>query len=159
MKSAYRVLALLVALGVVVQAGSIALAYFGLSKWIQDGGTLDKAGLEGGSVEFTGVIGFPIHFLNAYLIVLLALILLIISFFAKVSGGAKWAAFILLAVVVQILLGMLARSTPVLGALHGVNALIIFGLAVTAAMRVRRRDPAAVTHATSGTAPSERERV
>jgi heme A synthase len=154
MKSAYRVLAYLIALGVVVQAASIAFAFFGLGKWIDDGGTLDKAAMEDQSLEFTGVIGFPIHFLNAYLLALLALILLIVSFFAKVSGGVKWAGFILLVVVVQILLGMFARGLPALGALHGMNALLVLGLALTAATRATRDVSASEKSATS-----EREMV
>ena len=35
----------------------------------------------------------------------LALIFLIVSFFAKVPGGIAWAAYVLLAVVVQVALG------------------------------------------------------
>ncbi len=110
--------------------------------------------MEDQSLEFTGVIGFPIHFLNAYLLALLALILLIVSFFAKVSGGVKWAGFILLVVVVQILLGMFARGLPALGALHGMNALLVLGLALTAATRATRDVSASEKSATS-----EREMV
>ncbi len=46
MKSAYRVLAYLMALEVLVQAGAIAYALFGLGAWIQSGGVLDKAAME-----------------------------------------------------------------------------------------------------------------
>ncbi len=153
MKSVYRVLAYLIALGVVIQAASIAFAFFGLTKWIEEGGTLDAAAMESESISFTGVIGFPIHFLNAYLLALLALLLLIISFFAKIPGGVKWAGFVLLAVVVQILLGMFARGAVGLGALHGMNALILFSLAVMTGHRVK------ATQAPALTVKSEREMV
>ena len=43
MKKVYRVLAFLVAAGVAVQAAAIAYGMFGLLKWIEKGGTLDKA--------------------------------------------------------------------------------------------------------------------
>lgn len=137
MKTVYRVLAYLIALEVAIQAAAIVFAIFGLFKWVDDGGTLDKAMVEDQSATFTGVVGFPIHFMNGmYLIPLLALILLIISFFAKIPGGAKWAGFVLLAVVVQVFLGLFAHGLPALGILHGLNALLLFGLAVMAGMRV-----------------------
>jgi hypothetical protein len=41
MKSAYKYLAYAVPVLVAVQAAAIAFAFFGLSKWIEDGGTLD----------------------------------------------------------------------------------------------------------------------
>lgn len=139
MKTAYRVLAYLIALEVAIQASAVAFAFFGLGKWIEDGNTLDKAAMEAQDLSFTGSVGFMIHGLNGMMVIpLIALIFLIFSFFAKVPGGAKWAAFVLLAVVVQVLLGVFAHETPQLGALHGVNALILFSLAVMAGMRVSR---------------------
>jgi len=153
MKTAYKVLAYLIALEVMVQAAAIAFAFFGLGKWIDDGGTLDKAALDSQDLEFTGVIGFMIHGLNGMMIIpAIALIFLIFSFFAKIPGGAKWAAFVLLSVVVQVSLGIFGHETPELAPLHGVNALILFSLAVMAGMRVSR-----VTATTDS--PQERELV
>ncbi len=43
MKQVYRVLALLVAAGVAIQAASVAYAMFGLLKWVEGGGTLDQS--------------------------------------------------------------------------------------------------------------------
>jgi len=152
MKSVYRVFAYLIALEVAVQAAAVAFALFGLGKWIQDGNTLDKAAMEDQDLSFTGVVGFMIHGLNGMMIIpAIALIFLIFSFFAKVPGGSKWAAAVLLAVVVQVALGLFAHETPQLGALHGINALILFSLAVMAGMRVSR-----VTRATE---PKESELV
>ena len=136
MRSAYRVLAMLVAALVVVQAAAIAYAVFGLTKWVDGGGTLDKAAMESEDTTFDGVVGFMIHGMNGMMLIpLVALLLLIVSFFAKVPGGVKWAGLLLLAVVVQVLLGMFGHDTPALGGLHGLNALVIFGLAVMAALR------------------------
>jgi len=152
MKSVYRVFAYLIALEVAVQAAAVAFALFGLGKWIQDGNTLDKAAMEDQDLSFTGVVGFMIHGLNGMMIIpAIALIFLIFSFFARVPGGSKWAAAVLLAVVVQVALGLFAHETPQLGALHGINALILFSLAVMAGMRVSR-----VTRATE---PKESELV
>jgi len=136
-KSTYRVLAYVVAVEVMVQAAAIAFAVFGLGKYIDDGATVDKAMFEDESVSFTGVVGFMIHGINGQMVIpLLALILLIVSFFAKVPGGAKWAGAIVGLVVIQVLLGIFGHETPWLGPLHGINALILFSVAVTAARRV-----------------------
>lgn len=146
MRTAYKVLAWLVALGVVVQASSMVFAIAGLGNWVDGGGVLDKASAEGmfeGDVTFTGVAGFMIHSLNGMMVIpALALIFLIVSFFAKVPGGVTWAALVLLAVVVQITLGLLGHEAAVWGGLHGINALILFSLAVYAALRVRAQEKA-----------------
>ena len=71
-----------------------------------------------------------LHFFGAMLIVLLALVLLIISFFAKVPGGAKWAGFVLLAAVLQFAFGIFGHETPWSGLLHGLNALVLFSVAL-----------------------------
>lgn len=146
MRSTYRVLSYIIAAEVVVQASAIAFAIFGLGKWIDDGGTLDKATMNDESVTFTGLVGFMIHGINGQMVIpLLALILLIVSFFAKVRGGAKWAAMILALVFIQVTLGVLGHETPQLGPLHGMNALLLFSVAVIAGRRTRFTDKEAVT--------------
>ncbi|MGH3425473.1 MAG: hypothetical protein ACRDO8_12120 [Nocardioidaceae bacterium] len=138
MKSTYRVLAYLISIEVVVQAAAIAFAMFGLSKWIEDGNTLDKAAMESDSTSFTGVVGFMIHGINGQVLIpLLAIVLLLVAFFAKVPGGVMWAGIVLALVVVQVLLGVFAEDMPGLGALHGINALILFAVSAAAGQRVR----------------------
>jgi hypothetical protein len=136
MRSVYRVLAYLIGLEVVIQAAAIAFAIAGLGTWIQSGGVLDAAAMESESIGFTGEGGFMIHGLNGQMIVpLLALLLLICSFFAKIPGGVTWAGLVLLTVVVQVLLGIFSHGAPALGMLHGAVALVLFSLAVIAARR------------------------
>ena len=136
MRSAYRILAILIAALVAVQAAAVALAMFGLFRWIDEGGTLDKSAFEGNEQLFGEEIGFMLHGMVGMMVIpLLALVLLIVAFFAKIPGGAKWAGLVLLTVIVQVALGLFAFEIPGLGALHGINALILFGLAVMAAMR------------------------
>jgi len=143
MKSAYRVLAYLVALEVLVQAGAIAYALFGLGAWIQGGGVLDKASMESDSVDFPGVAGFMIHGLNGQMIVpLIAVLLLVVSFFAKVPDGVRWAAMILIGIALQVVLGIFGHGIPSLGWVHGILAIFIFAAAVIAA---RRAEAAPVT--------------
>ncbi|MGN6575951.1 MAG: hypothetical protein ACTHKG_09695 [Nocardioides sp.] len=146
MKAAYKYLAYAIPVLVAVQAAAIAFAFFGLSKWIEDGGTLDKATMEDENVSFTGVVGFMIHGINGQMLIpLVALVLLIISFFAKVPGGVKWAAFILLDVIVQIAFAFGAFGAPVVGMFHGLNALFLAWLGWNTARRV---DAAVTTGAT-----------
>jgi hypothetical protein len=141
MRSSYRVLAYVIAVEVVVQAAAIAFAVFGFFKWIDDGNTVDKAVLEDENVSFTGLAGFLLHGMNGTMVIpLLALVLLVVSFFAKVPGGVKWAGGILALVVVQVLLGIFAHVAPALGPLHGINALVLLGVAVTAGRRVSSAD-------------------
>ena len=133
-------LAWLIAAEVMVQAAAIVYAIAGLGIWIdQDGGVLDKATMESEGTPFPEIVGFMIHGLNGQMIIpALALILMIVSFFAKVPGGVKWAGFVLLAVVVQVLLGMFLHEVSALGMLHGINALILFGVATMAGVRAHR---------------------
>jgi hypothetical protein len=138
MRSAYRVIAYVIAALVVVQASMIAYAIAGLGIWVdKDGGVLDKAAMEG-DLEFTGVGGFAVHGMNGMMLIpTVALIFLIVSFFAKVPGGIKWAGFVLLAVIVQVTLGLFGHENAIFGMLHGINALLLFSLAIMAGMRVK----------------------
>lgn len=138
MRAAYRTLAYLIALEVMVQAAAIAYAFAGLGKWVEDdGGVVTKKALEGDNLHFTGVGGFAVHGLNGMMIVpLLALLLLIVSFFSKVPGGPKFAGIVVGLVVVQVALGIGLHSLPALGMLHGINALALFSMAVVAGRRV-----------------------
>ncbi|WP_121162646.1 hypothetical protein [Micromonospora pisi] len=146
MKAVYKVLAYAMAVEVVVQATAIAVAMFGLTKWIDGGGVLDKAEMESHGSSYPEVIGFAIHGINGQMLVpLIALLLLVSSFFAKVPGAVKWAGVVLALVVVQILLGVFGHAVTALGALHGLNALLLFSAAVVAARLARKvtTEPAA----------------
>jgi hypothetical protein len=137
MKQAYRVLAFLVAAGVMLQAAAVAYGMFGLLKWVENGGTLDQ------STELTpdlgGYTGFSLHATGGIFIVpLIALLFLISSFFAKVPGSVKWALIVFGLTVLQVALGLFSHEVAGLGWLHGLNALLVFGTAVMAGMRVTR---------------------
>jgi heme A synthase len=138
MKTVYRVLAYLVAAEVVVQAMAMVFAIAGLGKWVDGGGVFDKAVTESDDSPFPEAVGFDIHFINGMMIVpAIALLLLISSFFAKIPGAVKWAALVLLLVVVQVMLGFAGFGIPALGALHGLNALLLFSSAIYTARRRR----------------------
>ena len=140
MRKAYQVLAGLIALEVVVQAAAMVYAVAGLGKWVDEGGTLDKAAFESDDLAFTGFGGFILHGVNGMMVIpALALALLLVSFFAKVPGGVKWAAITLLLVVLQVTLGIFGHETPYARMLHGVNALVLFTTAGYTARRAMVR--------------------
>jgi hypothetical protein len=143
MRTAYRVFAFIIAAEVVIQAAAVAFAVAGLFNWVdKEGGVLDKAAIDS-EVEFTGVVGFIIHGMNGMLLIpLIALIFLIISFFAKVPGGVMWAAIAFVLVLLQVTLGILGHEGAIFGALHGMNALAIFSVALMAGIRAKTDLPA-----------------
>ena len=136
MRSAYKYLAYTIDALILVQAAAMAWAIFGLSKWIEDGNSLTKAKMEGDTFSFTEERGFMIHGINGEMLIpLVALVLLIISFFAKVPEGAKWAGMLFGGIVIQIALGIFAHGLPALGLIHGLWALLLFGLAYRTAQQ------------------------
>ena len=138
MLKAYRILATIIAIDVVIQAMAMVFAIAGLTIWVSDGGTLDKAALEDQDLDFTGVVGFPVHFINGTMVIpLLGLALLIVSFFAKVPGALKWAAIVLGAIVVQVFLGLFSHESAYFGLVHGLNAFLLLGSAIYAARLAR----------------------
>jgi hypothetical protein len=143
MRSVYRVLAYLVAFEVVIQTALIAFAFFGLRKWTADGGVLDAAAIRNHTATYTGAEGIMVHGVNGQMIVpVIAVLLLIAAFFAKVPGGVLWAAITLVTVVVQVLLGIFGSAATGLGVLHGVVAIALFVIAVIAGRRADAATPA-----------------
>ena len=146
MKTAYKVLAYLVAVEVAIQAMAVVWAVAGLSKWVDGGGVLDKAVMESEGTPFPEVFGFIVHGINGtFVIPGIALILVIISFFTKMRGAIKWAVIIFVLVVVQGQLGFLGHELPAVGALHGLNALALLVCALYAGRRVRTAQPSKVS--------------
>ncbi|MFZ0140165.1 MAG: hypothetical protein WAL70_03705 [Aeromicrobium sp.] len=138
MRKTYRVLADIIAVLVVVQAAMMVWAIAGLFSWIDGGATLDKAVIEGWENEpptFEGSIGHFIHLMSGtFLIPLIGLLLLLVSFFAKVPRGVALAATVVVLIVIQYLAGFFAEpDMPYLGLVHGANAFLLFGAALVAA--------------------------
>jgi hypothetical protein len=152
MRTVYRVLAWLVAAEVLVQAAAITWAVFGLGQWIQGGGVLDKSVMESEVQAFPAETGFMVHGLNGEMVVpVLALLLLVVSFFAKLPRGVALAGAVVGLLAVQVVLGMLGHNIPGLGLLHGANALLLFTAAVLAArLPAPTSGPYGATPATTG---------
>jgi hypothetical protein len=134
MRAAYRYLAYAIDLLILLQAAAIAWAVFGLTAWIDDGHTLTKSAIEGDKTLFSEENGFAIHGISGTMVIpLVALVLLVVSFFAKIPEGVKWAAMVFVGIVLQVALGLAAHSVPALGFIHGFWALLLFWLAWRAA--------------------------
>jgi len=135
MRRAYHVLAYVIAVEVVIQAMMMATAVAGLDHWIEDGATVNKHILDK-NPSFTGSFGFPVHAINGEMLIpLLAIALLVVSFFAHVADGTRWALYVFGIIVVQVILGVSQGDVPLLGLLHGANAIALFVVAVLTARR------------------------
>ena len=149
MRSVYRALAGLIAIGVVVQAMSVALGWFTALKDMDDGAVIDK------NTDFN--LGQGLHGIIGIMVIpALALLLLIVSFFARVEGGIKWALYVLGVVVLQVALAFGAWGLPAIGALHGLNAFALLAVASIAARKAAGPPAAAATE--SPAAPTEAAR-
>ena len=136
MRTTYRVLAMLIALGVVVQAALIAVAWFDVLHSLDDGTVLDKNSESNWAQMLHGTLGMMV-------IPLIALLLLIVSFFAHIPGGVKWAAITFGVALLQIVLAFVGYAAPVVGALHGINAFVLAGVASVAMRQARLATTAA----------------
>ena len=154
MKATYRVLAILVSVIVALQAAFIAMGVFGLGTYVEDGHDFTKSALESNDSSVTGSIGFALHSFGAMAIALVALVLLIVAFFAKIRGGVRWALIIVGDVILQWVLAFLSFAVWAVGALHALNAFALFGLGMAAAAAARRSEAVVDT-----TAPAPAETV
>jgi hypothetical protein len=141
MRKTYRIFAALIAIEVLVQAAAVAWALFGFGKWIDAGNTFNKTMMECRDCpwNFTEERGFMIHGLNGGLIIpVLGLVLLIVSFLTRNKTLIQWGAVVFVLVIIQSqVLAPLGREYPALGALHGLNALLLFAAAVVGWRKAR----------------------
>ncbi|HHV21514.1 MAG TPA: hypothetical protein GXZ30_08275 [Propionibacterium sp.] len=157
MISAYRLLARIVVALVIVQAATHAWMSAGVNHFILTGGVVDKAFMENqsGPPPFPEIFGAIIHGMNGTLVIpLVAAALLVVGLLARFPGAIMWAVVVAVLVALQITLGMGAPALPILGLLHGLNALLLL-LAALAASRAGQRvqspsgapEPRATVHA------------
>lgn len=137
MRTTYRVLAYLICALVGLQAASHAWTSAGIALFLAEGGTVDFA--SEGPPPFPEALGLMIHGMNGmYAIPLVALVLLVVAFLAKIPGGVKRAVIVLVLVALQVTLGLLGHEMTALAFLHGLNALALFGVALWAGTRAGR---------------------
>lgn len=122
MKATYTWLARLIAIGVVLQAAFIAFGTFEIFNAANDGKVFTEDTDYNTGQALHSVIGLMV-------IPLFAVVLLILSFFAKIPGGARVAGIVVALVALQIVLGLVSFPVPAIGLLHGINAFAIAGVA------------------------------
>ncbi|WP_027861652.1 hypothetical protein [Marmoricola sp. URHB0036] len=144
MRATFKALCHTIAGLVVVQAAAIAFAMFGVLHFVDGGDSLNKSLAEDRS-GFDGAAGWVVHSFGAILISVIAIVLLILSLFAKIPGGTKWAGILFGVVLLQWVLAIVAFGAPVVGALHAINAFAIAGVAERAAKQAGAVAPGAPT--------------
>ncbi|MBW8749996.1 MAG: hypothetical protein JF565_01045 [Propionibacteriales bacterium] len=149
MRTTYRILADLIAVGVVIQAMAMVWAIAGLFHWVDKGGTLNHdvlKGWEDKAPDFQGAVGFEIHgIVGGMVIPVIGLALLVVAFFAKVERGVAIAGAILVMIVIQMVAGMAGDDAPWLGLFHGLIPFAIFSAAIVAARAAHPTSQTAVT--------------
>ncbi|MCU1672396.1 MAG: hypothetical protein JWN77_509 [Frankiales bacterium] len=155
MKKAYSILAYLLAAEVVINGMAMAYAIAAVFRWVEeDGGVINKALLDADSPDFPGIGAFMLHGMNGMMVIpLLAVALLVVSFFAKVTGGTRRAAVLLGLVVLQVVLGLSAHGVSALAPLHVLNAFGIFVMAILTARSVATTSAAHAPAATQAPVP------
>jgi hypothetical protein len=133
MRSTYRTLAYLIAAGVALQAASVALGFFTIIHEVDGGGVITA------DYDYESNLGIILHRIGGLGIIPLASIaLLVVSFFTRAPGAARWAGAVFGLVVLQIALVFGAFVAAPVGALHGLNALAVFATAIWAGRRITR---------------------
>jgi len=135
-RAAYRILAGLIALGVVLQAAFIAAGWFSVLHDTDSGAVFDKNTEDNWGQAAHSAVGMMV-------LPVIALLLLIVSFFARIPGGVQWAAITVGVTVVQIVLAFASYGAPAVGALHGITAFALAGVASVAMRKARQADPTA----------------
>ena len=89
--------------------------------------------------------GFAAHVLLGYIIILVMLLLLIVAAAGRLGPTPiRFAGALLLAGIVQAILGSISENAPAVGVLHGINALAIYALSGLLAHRIWTADRAAI---------------
>jgi len=93
-----------------------------------------------GAFLFAGAVwGRDAHSVLGLVLLVLALLLALAGLLAQVSSWMKiWGFLLFVLVLIQIVLGSLGDSAPLLAALHPANAMLLFGLSLYLIFRIRQ---------------------
>ena len=145
LRTIYRYWVALVFLAVVVQVGAAAYGGFYSVQKLDDQSGSDE------SKSITEKVfdhGFSFHTGFGYLIFLAAVVLLLLALAARLGRRrVLHTRALAVAVIVQIVLAWISGSVAAVGFLHGINALVVFGLTGSLAAQAwwGTRRPAAET--------------
>jgi hypothetical protein len=86
---------------------------------------------------------FNAHAALGYIIVIVMLLLVVVAAAGRLGPGPLWfAGGLLVAGIIQAILGSVSQNAPVVGVLHGINALVIYALSGLLAHRAWTADRA-----------------
>jgi hypothetical protein len=86
---------------------------------------------------------FNAHAALGYIIVIVMLVLVVVAVAGRLGPGPLWfAGGLLVAGIIQAILGSVSQNAPVIGVLHGINALVIYALSGLLAHRAWTADRA-----------------
>ena len=132
MKATYRVLAFVICLlEVLVQAAAIAFAVYGILELGRGRRHAGQGRGRGPGQRRAAASGCTIHSVNGTMVIaVLAIVLLVVSFFAEIEGGVKWAGTVFAHWCCSqwVLRDRRARRPGSSALLHGLNALVLFGV-------------------------------
>lgn len=119
MRAAFRYLTSVLFVAIVVQ---VALAAFGAFDAVHKS---EHAPIAHKTIDN----GFGAHILLGYIIILVMLALLIVAAAGRLGPTPiRFAAALLVAGIIQAILGSISENAPAVGVLHGLNALVIYAL-------------------------------
>jgi hypothetical protein len=118
MRTAFRIIATLTSLAVIVQVGFAGYGAFNAVDKADDAGSVTKTSLEN---------GFDPHGVLGTIVVVLMLLLLIVALVARYR--IRIAGLLLALGIIQMLLAWGADGAAWVGFFHGINALAIAGIA------------------------------
>lgn len=153
MRTAFRVVAWVIAGAVMVQAAVMVFAIAGLFHYVSAGGVVSA---ESEPDAFPEGVGVAIHIMLAnYLFPLLGLAIVAAAAFTKRTKAIWTGVILLVLILLEWYLGVAGYSAPFAGALHGINGLVIFGLALLAGMGMMTRERTTAARAGAETVQHE----
>ena len=133
MKQTYRVIAGVIALGVLVQAAAVAFGWFDAISELDKGLVIDE--------NYEGNAGHMLHGIVGHVRDAAArpdpADRVLLRREGRAAAPASGRGIVFGVIVLQVVLAFVAFSAPIVGALHGINALVILGAAARAGALTR----------------------
>lgn len=147
MRTTFRVIGWVIAAAVAIQGAVMVFAIAGLFNYVDGGGVIDRSS---GLGSFPEAMGVSIHILLAnYVFPVLGLAALVVALFIRRAPAIWTGAGLLVLILLEWYLGVAGYTAPFAGFLHGVNALVIFALALLAGLGRMTRVPDAAHRASA----------
>jgi hypothetical protein len=154
----YRILAVLIAVGVVVQATALAYFVSGLNRYLTRGHAVVYQSMLYSATEWLDEgVGVPIHLATVFVVIpALAVLLVLVAFVTRVRGAVTWATIILVTTALQAWLDVVGAERPAGAAGYELVTFAVFTVALSAALWISRRLRAGIADPSKRLAPNLR---